>query len=578
MKQGDTHAVLAEFTVVVEQFIQGPGDVHTLVVEGVVGARTVEALLGHIDALVEETEVRTEVDAQAQALEGSPHLTEVQLGIEGTDGAEGLAEILLEIPLTIHVLDAVVAARELDTVAVIVERNSIRIALGGNTVSGALGAALEVTGTGQTVVLDAVGGVDAGAEGEPLVGLEVIGGLGGKALEILSVDGTLVREVTEGHIGLELVGTSGSGDGVLVGDGRLEDQAHPVGGLDVVAVPGAAGPALHDVAPGIRVATAVEDLVVVVLGRSAGARIVLGIQVVVSRTTPVDVLAGGHPGALVLDDLVGEGAGVADMHLALGTLLGGHEDDTVGAAGTVDGGRGGVLQDLDGLDILRVEVLDRAAHHRNAVHDIQRRRGGGEGALTADIHGTDFTRALVGADIHTGGAALQGFEDVVGRTLGQLLGADGNHGARHIALLHRTVTDGHGLFEEQAVILQGDGHVGGRVHPFGNVADAGDLEGRAGSDAEFEVTVDVRDHTRGGAGDVNGSSDDRFALGIQDFALAEALCESSRTGKDQSHDGRKRHQRFTAQREIRVHQALNFGYYKKGFDGQSKLRKDTKFL
>ena len=258
------------------------------------------------------------------------------------------------------------------------------------------------------------------------------------------------------------------------------------------------------------------------------------------------------------------------MHLALGTLLGGHEDDTVGAAGTVDGGRGGVLQDLDGLDILRVEVLDRAAHHRNAVHDIERRGGSGEGALTADIHGTDFTRAVVGADIHTGGAALQGFEDVVGRTLGQFFGTDGNHGARHIALLHRTVTNGHGLFEEQAVILQGDGHVGGRVHPFGNVADAGDLEGRAGSDAEFEVTVDIRDHTRGGAGDVNGSSDNRFALGIQDFASGNLLRERGSSGEEQSHDGRKRHQRFTAQREIRFHQALNFGYYKKGFDGQFK--------
>ena len=546
MQEGDTEAVLADLAVVVEELIERPGDVHVLVVQRVVGTGAVEALLGDIDALVEEAEVRTEVDAQAEALEGLPHLAEVQLGVESTDGAEGLAEIGLEIPLTVDVLDTVVTARELDTVAFVIEGDCVGITLGGHTVSGTLGTALEVAGAGQAVVLDAVGGVDACAEGEPLVGLEVVGGLGREALVVLSVDGAFVLEVAEGHVGLELVGTAGSGDGVLVGDGGLEDEAHPVGGGDGVAVPAAAGPTLHDVAPGIGIATAIEDLVVVLLGRSAGAGIILGIEVVVGRTTPVDVLAGAHPGSLVLDGLIGEGACVADVHVALGTLLGGHEDDTVGAAGTVDGGCGGVLQDLDGLDVVRVEVVDRTAHHGDAVHDIQRRGGGGEGALAADVHGTDLTRTLVGADIHTGCAALEGFEDVVGRALGQFLGTDGDHGTGHVALLHGTVTDGHGLFEEEVVVIEGDGHVGSGADLLGHVADAGDLEGRAGSDAKLEVAVDVGDDTVGGAGDIDRSSDNRFSLGIQNFTLAGALREGGGTGEKQSHDGRKRHQRFAA--------------------------------
>ncbi len=44
--------------------------------------------------------------------------------------------------------------------------------------------------------------------------------------------------------------------------------------------------------------------------------------------------------------------------LAFGALLGGDEDDTVATTCTVDGGRGGVLQYRDGLDIGGVQVVD----------------------------------------------------------------------------------------------------------------------------------------------------------------------------------------------------------------------------
>ena len=321
VQEGEADAVLAELAVVVEEFVEGPGEVGLLVVEGVVRTGAVEALLGDVQAAVGVPEVRTEVHAEAQALEGSPHLAEVDLGVDAADDAHDLAQVGLVVPLAVDVLDAVVTARILDAVAVVVEGDCVGITLGRDAVSGALAAALEVAGAGQAVVLDAVGSVEAGAEGEPLVGLEVIGGLEREALVVLSVDGTLVGEVAEGGVGLELVGTAGSGERVLVGDGRLEDQAHPVGGLDLGAVPGSAGPALHDVAPGVGVAAAVEDLVVVLLGRRGRAGIVGRVQVVVGRTAPVDVLGGGHPGRLVLDGLIGEGTGIVDMHLALGALL-----------------------------------------------------------------------------------------------------------------------------------------------------------------------------------------------------------------------------------------------------------------
>ena len=56
--------------------------------------------------------------------------------------------------------------------------------------------------------------------------------------------------------------------------------------------------------------------------------------------------------------------------LALGALLGRHQDDPVSTPCTIDGGGGGVLEDGDALDVGRVEEVD--APGRDAIDDPQR--------------------------------------------------------------------------------------------------------------------------------------------------------------------------------------------------------------
>ena len=62
---------------------------------------------------------------------------------------------------------------------------------------------------------------------------------------------------------------------------------------------------------------------------------------------------------------------VADSHLTHLTLLGGHEDHTIGSTGSVDGTRGSILQHLDTLDVAGVDVV-KTTLDRHTVDDIQR--------------------------------------------------------------------------------------------------------------------------------------------------------------------------------------------------------------
>ena len=65
---------------------------------------------------------------------------------------------------------------------------------------------------------------------------------------------------------------------------------------------------------------------------------------------------------------------VVDGGLALLTLLGGHEDHTVGGTGTVDGTRGSVLQHFDTLDVAGVDAFHTILVGRHTVDNIKRIR------------------------------------------------------------------------------------------------------------------------------------------------------------------------------------------------------------
>lgn len=87
-----------------------------------------------------------------------------------------------------------------------------------------------------------------------------------------------------------------------------------------------------------------------------------------------------------------------DLRLALAALLGGDQHNAVGGARTVDGGRRGVLQHLDRLDVGQVEHRQRThalaeriersgvVGQRNAVDHIERFVARAERRGTADAH------------------------------------------------------------------------------------------------------------------------------------------------------------------------------------------------
>ena len=226
---------------------------------------------------------------------------------------------------------------------------------------------------------------------------------------------------------------------------------------------------------------------------------------------------------------------VGDGSLTLGAALRGHEDDAVTRLGTVDGGGGGVLQDLDGLDQGRVQILDAAYHE--AVHYIERTLAGARGRNTADADRGSFARGAVGDDTDTGGAALEGGCGVGGGLVTEGFGADGRHGTGQVALLDHAVTDDHGLFEHLSVFFEDDVEAG-------LVADCEDLrletdafDGNVGSgrDGQRECAVKVRCCADSGVADHgDGRADDRFSSGIHDFAADGSVLGGSREASERS--------------------------------------------
>ena len=204
-----------------------------------------------------------------------------------------------------------------------------------------------------------------------------------------------------------------------------------------------------------------------------------------------------------------------EVHLRLAGLAALCRDDdyAVTGLGAVDGGRSGILHDLDVLDVNRVQVVEQLrVRGRIAVDHVQRVVAAVDRAVTADADrrgGARSTVHLLQRD--TRGHTCEGLRHRGVRHLGDLVALDRGNGRRDGALGDGTVTHGHRLLQQQAVVLQHDVEVGSRSHPLGDIADAGDFEGRARSDPDREPAVDVGDDTVGGAGHDDGGADDRLS-------------------------------------------------------------------
>ena len=242
----------------------------------------------------------------------------------------------------------------------------------------------------------------------------------------------------------------------------------------------------------------------------------------------IDLSADGSQFVLELDEVLGihrlEGVLVRhrlqsivgiELHgnlLALVGALGRHDDDTVRTAATVDGRGEGILEDVDGLDLRRRDVIDRL--DRETVHDVERAVVLGNGTTATD---TDLD---VGVRIafrrndrdarHLAGQSLayRGY-----RLLGQLVTADGGNGAEQVTALNRRVTDHNDLVEEGRILLQGHIDLGSPFDGDRLVAQADEREDQVdsiGRNRNLVITVQAGDHADGGSFHEDAGAHQRF--------------------------------------------------------------------
>ena len=155
-----------------------------------------------------------------------------------------------------------------------------------------------------------------------------------------------------------------------------------------------------------------------------------------------------------------------------------HDDNAVSTLGTVDSGRRGVLQHVDGLDFRGSNVADVA--YLEAVDNVQRRVVLRQRATTTHADGRLRIGSTVGhRDVHTRQLTLQGLRHVAHGDVLDLLRAHLRHGTRQVLLTNRTVTDGYNLFQHSGVVLHLDIELGLALHVkcLGLHTDVGNLNG-----------------------------------------------------------------------------------------------------
>ena len=147
-----------------------------------------------------------------------------------------------------------------------------------------------------------------------------------------------------------------------------------------------------------------------------------------------------------------------------------------------------------------VEVVDAVAHG-DAVHHVEWRVGGIDGACAADEDATHCSGALAGGDVHTGCLALERFEGVAHRAAVELLLIDACEGARDIALALDAVSHDDHFVEQGVVLLE---YYIDIVFPIQfdvlrEITHITECQGGVGGGVERELSVQVGDGTDAGS-------------------------------------------------------------------------------
>ena len=222
------------------------------------------------------------------------------------------------------------------------------------------------------------------------------------------------------------------------------------------------------------------------------------------------------------------GAGRADeAHLGIKNDLGllegvallrRDEDDTIGGTGAVDGGRSRILEDLDALDVVRVQVGDITLH---AVDQAERILALVDGRTAADEETRRGTgQVVVGRDAQAGDLALEGVADRRDRRVHQLFTVHfGDGGGQGLAGLG-AVTDDHDVVQQVFIHLQGHIDDSGTADALLLVliADEGVDQRLARFHLDGIAAVQVGDRTGLLALDEDAGAGERFTGGVGDPA------------------------------------------------------------
>ena len=328
--------------------------------------------------------------------------------------------------------------------------------------------------------------------------LEVLGQVGGDdaaetpfvVVDVAGLEQAVVRGIVDVEIILHALDAAVGRQGILLAGGELL-----AGG--VIPVRG------H----------VVDDLAVLaegVLSRAPGLQFLRGDVLRVACVDvggvaqPIVLIAVGHAHAVGRGGETHVGVELEARRAVVAAGLGRHDDDAVTGIDAVDGS-GCVLQDREGLDVFRVELVEVRSVAVDAVDDVER---------TAEA--ADVDRVVVGArgggvvtDVQAGHLSLELGHEVVGGRGQDLLAGDVGHRAGDHRLLLDAVADDHALLEVLVVFHQRDFQRRGRfrLERVGEIAQARGLDIAARRDAEAELSVEVCDGVGVTRADQDGAGD-----------------------------------------------------------------------
>ena len=208
------------------------------------------------------------------------------------------------------------------------------------------------------------------------------------------------------------------------------------------------------------------------------------------------------------------------QRLILTTMLGGDDDHTITSTRTVDGTGSGILQNLDGLNIISGEVTDRSTHWHSI--DNIKRCGTSKSTDTTNTHRWIGTRLTIGRDLYTRNLTLKHGGDIGVGYLLQLVGIDNGNRAGQVGLLLSTITDNDNLIQNTVIschlnLINNSASTHSNLAVF--IAYITYHERSIGRSVKIEITVKIGHSTTLSTFYLNGGSSKRFTLIVYDLAF-----------------------------------------------------------